>query len=674
MSDYTQRYTLSVAQPWTESPTDEYLKLLASAPNAEESTQGKGKCLTKKISLHTSNDRNQKYYLNMYRLNESDVLQRASVHELPLHQNSHIQIHRISIIRNGDLLSKINDSVIRVFDDEQESGMGTINKLQKLHILINDLRLKDVLILEYTNVHTFGYELNLDKQFYYHIQDLVSNYWIYENFEFVFQTDREEIQIIRTRYLKNEQGEEENEGLKEYPKGSVYRFKRKNFYLPFKNSTYNPYIEIATKSDWELISSTIKNNEIKLSEKSSEEDIKLFDSVLEGLNNSAEKARACIEYVQNNIVYLFDAEIMHGHFAQSISKTLMNRSGDCKAKSFLLAHLLNYAGIRAVCIIVNYEDDRFLSEQFPSPFNFNHEIVKFECNGTTYFVDATWSDRAGTIENRTQPFFRYYLPIEENATLKSREERLDLSIKVEEDTRVVIKNSNASITTTTYFRKSFADSIRSKIKHFSNEVIVEDENNSLRMILGFTDQQEWKEKILEASYTVLVDDINQNVLTTVYSISIKSIFSKGQQIFKYYHPWSTGGIEAFRHDYHLFDPSFKPSFKSSVTITADRMIDRRNPITKQQITIDNPYFHFSNLKKIGILKASVVSEYQAKSSEFIQKEDLEKVRKDYVKIGDSNIGIGIVYLNIVNTIVRYTYIVIFIIFLITTILSIFSQQ
>jgi transglutaminase-like putative cysteine protease len=57
---------------------------------------------------------------------------------------------------------------------------------------------------------------------------------------------------------------------------------------------------------------------------------------LDAITDPDEKLQFAIEYVQNHIYYVFNADEMNGHKPQEPSVTYENKQGDCKAKSVLL--------------------------------------------------------------------------------------------------------------------------------------------------------------------------------------------------------------------------------------------------------------------------------------------------------------------------------------------------
>ena len=69
-------------------------------------------------------------------------------------------------LRHDVLIDKIVDTTFRVFDNEQTSSYGSVNKEKKVHCIINDLRLGDVFIIEYSLVNLITEDNLLDKKYY----------------------------------------------------------------------------------------------------------------------------------------------------------------------------------------------------------------------------------------------------------------------------------------------------------------------------------------------------------------------------------------------------------------------------------------------------------------------------------------------------------------------------
>lgn len=80
---------------------------------------------------------------------------------------------------------------------------------------------------------------------------------------------------------------------------------------------------------------------------------------------------------------------MDGTIPQAYQQTLKTKQGDCKAKSLLLYKILQHLEIQAEIILVNYTLDNAMDMSIPSPFIFNHAILRIIYNDKEYFIDPT---------------------------------------------------------------------------------------------------------------------------------------------------------------------------------------------------------------------------------------------------------------------------------------------
>ena len=63
---------------------------------------------------------------------------------------------------------------------------------------------------------------------------------------------------------------------------------------------------------------------------------------LDAITNKDEQLQFAIDYVQNHVYYVFNADEMNGHKPQEPSITYQNKQGDCKAKCVLLKVILGF--------------------------------------------------------------------------------------------------------------------------------------------------------------------------------------------------------------------------------------------------------------------------------------------------------------------------------------------
>jgi hypothetical protein len=95
---------------------------------------------------------------------------------------------------------------------------------------------------------------------------------------------------------------------------------------------------------------------------------------------------------------------------------IARRFGDCKDKSLLLVTLMRLIGIDAVPVLVSSSDRAAVQQRLPSPYDFDHVIVRAELEGRPTWIDSTASYQRGPLVSRPAPPFAVALPIAARVT------------------------------------------------------------------------------------------------------------------------------------------------------------------------------------------------------------------------------------------------------------------
>ena len=211
LNDDIEKTSWAHAPTWAENISDE--QILESALHIESDIElmewkasQKGICYISKRVLYTSKEHNVEYALSAWPLSTPEMLQAASVQERSLGSRDHLLFHRIKVIRNGNILDKASNVIVRLLDDENSSLSGTLLKAQKAHFVISDLHLGDVLISEHSKVTTFEESNVIDKRYYRYIQALATGIWLNATYEFKVINDRAEDICIKKKYFRDVTG------------------------------------------------------------------------------------------------------------------------------------------------------------------------------------------------------------------------------------------------------------------------------------------------------------------------------------------------------------------------------------------------------------------------------------------------------------------------------------
>ncbi|MDO8594837.1 MAG: transglutaminase domain-containing protein [bacterium] len=674
--DGVERWSVGTVPGWAKQVSNEALISLCgeNEKDIEFKKSGKGLCYLNTEIIHTSNTGTTRYFLKVWSLSSTQALQSASASEIFVSNDQRIIIHRVSLIRDKEMLDKTDTLNVRVLDDEKSSAYGLIAKIKKIHLTIDDLRLEDTFLLEYSIVAAFDSDAVLDKKYFRHLQHMPLSYWLYKSYTFKLINEREEDLCVVRKYFRDENGQKTTADPTIVRKGGNFTFEKSDFQTSSPNDVFIPYIEIATDASWPAIASEVHalyhtGLTIALDEPSLHKAVNLGSDTGENIKN-------IIEFVQNRIVYLYDADVMHGHIPQSPEVTLRQKSGDCKAKSLLLVTLLRAIHVASEIVLVNYSQDFFVSEGLPSPFAFNHVIVKISHNEKEYFVDPTWSDRSGLLEKRAEPLFSNYLAIQEGAHLIQKADVVPPGFNSEEEVNVSLGKEESSIRIETFYRQASADITRSNFKNADTADLIQNQNRILASKLSLDESKDPNTFFGDVEYRVLSDDQKENCLKVLYKAKLIAPYTgvKGGRVFRYYNSLDISPIVSHKHKDLPCDSFFAYPMKCGLHIVSRDFIRRKDPVTTRNTDIDNSYFRFSNKKSFSLRSVTVTSEYVPKISGYIQAADLEKVREDYIKVNDSNFGIGIVFANFWQYIFRNSYLLIVLYVLIRVIIVAFTSE
>lgn len=643
-----EKYFIKPSPDWVEDISKE--KILEIVLKGERSLKERGTdkafCYLYRNTINTSNKSNQ---INLYRiwaLNTPDYLQTASVSEIFLSADEYLEINKVLVVREGVIVDKIKDLIIRVIDNETDSINGSILNNKKINIVINDLRLGDIFIYESTVVNNFNEKSILDQKYFRYVHSMPSDFWFYNKYNFILiQSRKEEIKIIK-KYFRNESGEKLADEHIILKTGESFNFEKQDFQTKSIPNTYNPFIEIATNASWGIISKSIF-------------DVYNIDPSLTNLKNhkvcetlelnsnlpTTDKIRSIIEYVQNQIIYLYDADFMHNHIPELPSKTLEFKAGDCKAKSFLLVYLLKVIDVHSEVILVNYNYDYHLPNYIPSPFIFNHAIVKITFNDKAYFVDPTIRNRYGILGKRSEENFRNYLPVCKESSLAKRIGIFADEIYVERNIDINVYKEEGVIKMREIFKITSADIMRDNFQNFSKEDNLRDQNIKVLNYLSYHVKRNIEDVLYDIVYKVESDDKRNNELITTFEAKLKNPYEivRGHKVLRCWYTPTLDPIE--NHNIGDFPCSSFVSYPIlyNVSIKSDLFVNRKESIM-HNVEMENDYFYLSNIGELSDNGVKVTSKFRHKDIDIIKNEDFEKAKADYLKI-NNNFGVGLIYVS-----------------------------
>ncbi|MFC3158150.1 protein of unknown function [Chryseobacterium arachidis] len=646
-----ENYRIRKSEEWAGNIDDQDLvdRIKDSEFAKRQIDEGKDFCYFLDKKYYTSNTENSEYICMAYTLNEPANLERASVSDIVVEENEVYNIHRISVLRDGVLIDKIPDTKIKVLDSENQSSGGILSSNKKINITIKDLRLYDILIMEDSRVKVFTDRDFLRKEFSKHVWVSPDNYWAYGSYKFTFINDREQKIAYKKTFFRDENGKVLQPEIGYLSKGETFVFEKQNYINPVDaNREIFPYIDFATDDSWKNLSNYIAPIYAEIFDKASLKDF--APNLIEKLDEIVdldEKIQFAVEYVQNNVYYVFNADEMNGHKPQEPSVTYENKQGDCKAKSVLLKTILDYIGVDSSIILVNFHTDFYIKYYLPSLLTFNHAIVKINHKGEEYFVDATIRDEFGLLENRGLIYFMHYLEVKPDQELKERKPYKYPYFCIDEKVEFNTQNSTGNLVLTTTYKGNRANAMRRYFRNTNKREVIDSWNNFLFYSLNYSNDRngtDVRNIFKEASIDIISDDKKLNEFKIQYKASVDNPYYVDPKNNRFLMYFDRNVVKASARDFMHEDLTFWHNFDSEkyeINLYTDQKIDTQEKYTVQESTIHNPYFDFTSRKKITKNGATVNIEFNPLVNLEIPKEDFEKFRTDHHTVADSNFGLGI---------------------------------
>ena len=643
-------YSFAEAGDWTNSLSDnEMVQLLVETDFSREQTdEGRDYCYFLHKYSKVDGNSTSDYTLMAYTLTQPENLERASMYDMVLEENEYFTIHRISVYRNGQLIDKTADTTIKVLDNEGQSGRGIISSSKKLNFSIKDLHLDDILILEDTKEKVFTEKEFLRRDFMKYVYVTPDTYWAYGKYHFKLINNRNKRVAYKDVFFRDEQGNVIPSQVKYLAQGEAFEIVQENYINPVDpNREIFPFIDFATDSTWKDLSNYI----YPLYEEVFKAQLADFaPDLVEKLNSMAtldEKLQYAIEFVQNNIYYVYNADEMNGHNPHTPALTYQNKQGDCKAKCVLLKSILNYLGVEASVVLVNYNSDYYMQFYLPSLLSFNHVIVKINYKGKEYFVDATARNEFGRLEKRAVISFCHFMEILPNQELQVRKPTYFDDFCIDERITLEAKGNIGKIQLLTTYRYNRANSMRGYFKSSNKNERLDSWNNSLFYALNYVNDRkgkDFREIFKDATLQIVKDDKVENEFVVKYEATIEQpyfIDSEGHRFLMYY----DGSVlkNSIREHQHS-DASFWHNFDSEryeIALKTDENIDTKEKYTVQECDIKNEYFTHKTQKFITKNSGKVIVEYNPLTNIELPLHKLEPIREDYHTMADSNFGIGI---------------------------------
>ncbi|WP_421921143.1 DUF3857 domain-containing protein [Marinifilum sp.] len=565
-------------------------------------------------------------YRYCIRLNNEDAVQANSQLYFtfdPSHQE--LYIHTIRLYRNGKIIDKLNRNKIELIRNEKNAERYIYDGSYSAVSILEDVQVGDILEYEYTlkganplfkdhfyNYHTQAYSSEVQHMYYQmllpkHKKYLVKN--LYGGVEPI-RNSRNGVQSLSWD-LKNVApiftDEDSPEWYDPYPASEISSFQNWKEVRAFMKKLYPMDVKCP------MISRFIAQ--------------KKYSPTDEGLIQ-------IIRFVQDEIRYLGMSNGVNSHKPHHPEKVFKQRFGDCKDKSYLLCYMLRQIGIEAWPAIVNTTAKRYVDRYAPSPFAFNHVIVKINWKGKTYWVDPTYNNQKGGIDQLQNPMYGKALVIDKGDS--------DLELIPEDQLRKVLINENF------WFTDSISKIRYEVVSHFSGQIANDRRSWNLGISLAnnkdayldyctrFYQNMNWKND----SSLIFRDNPEKNIFRIIEKYEIESPWEhRGADSIELYSSYFPYNMYEFLNSTN--DKVRSAPLKITHPIDVELKMNLHFPKHKQvgfmeeQDSIINEFFHFNYSVSNNMLSNFVTVSYKYKSlKDHVPLDKLKAYYKDYDRLSD----------------------------------------
>lgn len=245
-------------------------------------------------------------------------------------------------------------------------------------------------------------------------------------------------------------------------------------------------------------------------------------------SEASRRALLALRFVQDQVRYLGIEEGMGAFQPTAPSITFQRRFGDCKDKTFLLHALLQLMEIPSKPLLVHTTRGKRLLEVLPTPLVFDHLVLQLEIDGTTYYVDPTFSLQGGSLQTTFFPTYEWGLLLSDDSKELIPLPKVIFNNPTEIDTFFTLESEDtAHLKIRSIFHESKADRLRRSLQWNGLKKIEEESLSKMQKVYGAV--------TLDAPLEIL-DDRENNVVTLTESYHLptqKLEDKKVMEVFSY---------------------------------------------------------------------------------------------------------------------------------------------
>jgi transglutaminase-like putative cysteine protease len=532
-----------------------------------------------------------------------------------------LSLNSIRVVREGRIIDQRLVARITVLPQETELRERIYNGTYNINVLLFDVRVGDVVDYEYT-VHS------AERLFPGQFSERVATRWS-------APVRSERLRVLAPASLALPYRMDDGSVPISSVHGAVRELEwqwrdlaavqeaddhRPTWYSPW------PRFEISSSRDWADVVRRVAPL-YQVSGRRSPALLAVVQGIRDAGGTPAEQALRALQFVQEQVRYV-SISIGEGGFRPTVpDQVLARRFGDCKDKSLLLVTILRELGIEAHPALVNTSRRRMLDAALPTPYAFDHAIVRMRLGEEVYWLDGTRQKQFSPVTANAVGNFERALVLDGATTGLARipRPRTDDSRKRSEvlvDLRSGI-DKPAKLQITTFYEGLQADSEREDL---ADQSVSERQASYLKYIVGY-----YHGARVAAPITVN-DDRTKNVVEVREYYNIDRPFTKNAR----------GTLQLFLQPdelYHYLEPLKDGVRKAPLAIdyparvqqTVRALLPWDLEIKNHTARVENSAFRYEDTvnysKDDGVPQLTIDYRYEA-LSDFVDVPALEKYTDD----------------------------------------------
>ena len=320
-----------------------------------------------------------------------------------------VVIHSIAVRRGGQRVEQADVARLRFLQREENLDRFVVDGRVTVVLLIEDVRVGDILDVSYT-VQTTP-------------RLLPENFWMFSVVpaQVPLRAFHVSVRYPTSRPIKWKHSEDEfSPSFKKIEDESEWHWQlsdvRPREIEPGVPSSHlvNPWFQVSDCETWGQVAAGVC---AAWSENFGEpEFVEVVNQIAAGAATTAECVNRALTFVQDEIRYLSLNSGLGGQIPASPGVVLRRRFGDCKDKAFLAAHLLRRLGVPARAVLVNSALRQSVDRMLPMPDAFDHVVVEYDLSGKRRWVDVTVPMQGGGALTKAVSDFRTGLPVSTGTT------------------------------------------------------------------------------------------------------------------------------------------------------------------------------------------------------------------------------------------------------------------